>query len=98
MTSQFAVLRCAESLAEQVRPSRRAASGTGQAIRDIYAADERTYKADEQTFKARRADLQGPTSGPYMADERTWKFAFVSPVNFAWEAPEGGMPPSRRAV
>jgi hypothetical protein len=71
MTSQFAVLRCAESLAEQVRPSRRAASGTGQAIRDIYAADERTYKADEQTFKARRADLTWLTSGPSRPDEQT---------------------------
>jgi len=49
MTSQFAVLRCAESLAEQVRPSRRAASRTGQATRDIHAAGGRSNKADERT-------------------------------------------------
>jgi hypothetical protein len=39
MTSQFAVLRRADSLAEHVSPSGCAASRTGQAISDIHAAE-----------------------------------------------------------
>jgi hypothetical protein len=35
-----------------------------------------------------------PKRQTYKADARTWKFAFVCPVYFAWEAPEDDIPPS----